>query len=569
MLSIPTLRTLIRRTYVLKVNGCGQRYRENCIQAAVSKVGKMLQTFEDRVFQQIDRKYNSSIDYDKKISPDNKYYQINNKTVVNNEENIYQEYEEAVKALNALQSNAESLRSSIHKRKRLNSLQDTQRYLLKSGLTIKELEKLSYIHVTGTKGKGSTCALVDAILRSYNVKTGFYSSPHLVSVTERIRINGQPISKQKFNQYFWPVYNKLMETQEYENDMPAYFKFLTVLSFHVYLGEKVDVVILEVGIGGELDCTNVVPNTKTVGISSLGLEHTQLLGNTLKEIAWQKAGIIKPHSTVYTSVQQKECLDVIYERAQEKQAIVHRVPEFESYFRDPSVEHVKKQLNNCTVLNGSLALQLAYDWLRQNCNGFHRDYEVNKPQLTEQAIKGILNCNWPGRCQKVKFFNFNIHLDGAHTVESMQVCGQWFSQVTTDSTIPKILLFNTTGDRDSEKLLTILRNFITFDLVCFVPNIASLSKDKNQDNKSILYSYTEQLKRAQMHATNWEQMCLEDKENNTGKVFPTIVESFQHIRQIYNKSEELNILVTGSIHLIGATILSLNELCPELNEEHK
>ncbi|XP_046801887.1 uncharacterized protein LOC124418726 [Lucilia cuprina] len=153
MLSIPTLRTLIRRTYVLKVNGCGQRYRENCIQAAVNKVGKMLQTFEDRVFQQIDRKYNSSIDYDKKISPDNKYYQINNKTVVNNEENIYQEYEEAVKALNALQSNAESLRSSIHKRKRLNSLQDTQRYLLKSGLTIKDLEKLSYIHVTGTKGK--------------------------------------------------------------------------------------------------------------------------------------------------------------------------------------------------------------------------------------------------------------------------------------------------------------------------------------------------------------------------------------------------------------------------------
>lgn len=188
--------------------------------------------------------------------------------------------------------------------------------------------------------------------------------------------------------------------------MPAYFKFLTVLAFHIYLEEKVDAVIMEVGIGGELDCTNVIPNTKTVGITSLGLEHTQLLGNTLEEIAWQKAGIIKPNSTVYTSVTQEECWQIIKKRAEEKQAKVYRVPDFESYFQDPKVEEVKKQLNNVTVLNGSLALQLAYDWLRQNCNGFHKEYEINKPRLTEQAIRGILNCNWPGRCQRVKFFNF-------------------------------------------------------------------------------------------------------------------------------------------------------------------
>lgn len=153
-------------------------------------------------------------------------------------------------------------------------------------------------------------------------------------------------------------------------------------------------------------------------------------------------------------------------------------------------------------------------------------------------------------------------------MESMQVCGNWFAEVTTNLLYPKILIFNTTGDRDSKELLTILRQFSKFDLVCFVPNIASLSNNKNQDTQSVLYSHVEQLKRAQMQAANWQQLCQESKQTNTANVFPSIVQCFQHIRQVYNKSQDLNILVTGSIHLIGATILSLNELCPELHAEY-
>lgn len=150
----------------------------------------------------------------------------------------------------------------------------------------------------------------------------------------------------------------------------------------------------------------------------------------------------------------------------------------------------------------------------------------------------------------------------------MQVCGDWFEQTTASSSLPKILIFNTTGDRDSKKLLTILRCFSSFDLVCFVPNIASLSNNKNHDTNSVLYGQVEQLKRAQMHATNWQELCKESNESNNAKTFPSIVQCFQHIRQVYDKTQELNILVTGSIHLIGATILSLNELCEELNQEY-
>ncbi|XP_019895571.2 putative folylpolyglutamate synthase [Musca domestica] len=568
---------------------------------------KMLQRkmFEEYVFQTHDKKFTSTpgMDSDKNNKNNNnnnvktttnslittkvpsndvKWLTLNNLLAVGhknyleepqqqNQQEASLDYEEAVKALNLLQSNAEALRSSLHQRRRLNSLQETEKYLLRSGLTLDDLKALSIIHVAGTKGKGSTCALTDSILRHYGVKTGFYSSPHLVSLTERIRINGQPISKQKFTQHFWPVYNRLKALQENETDMPAYFKFLTILCFHIYLAEKVDVVILEVGIGGELDCTNIVPHSKTVGITSLGLEHTNLLGNTLKEIAWQKAGIIKPNCQVYTSVKQPECLEVIKARAEEKNACLHIVPEFGEYFGEKN-QKLRESFSNIISLNGSLALQLAYDWLRQNRNGFFKHYGVNRPHLSDLALEGLVNCVWPGRCQVVKFYNFNMHLDGAHTVESMQVCGNWFAQVSRRR--PKILIFNTTGDRDSKNLLRILRNYTHFDMVCFVPNIAT-SAQNTQDTKSVLHSHVEQLKRAQMHLRNWQELCedirrspseeMEAKTKQQAKTYTTVMSCFQSIRENYPQ-QQLDVLVTGSIHLIGAVILTLNELGRELSE---
>lgn len=139
----------------------------------------------------------------------------------------------------------------------------------------------------------------------------------MVSVTERIRLNGEPISQTKFTNYFWHIYNQIYEKRENETDLPAYFKFLTVMSFYVFLQEKVDVAIVEVGIGGQYDPTNIHSKTPTVGITSLGLEHTKLLGDTLEEIAWQKAGIIKPSSYVFTVDQPDECMKVIRLRAEQ------------------------------------------------------------------------------------------------------------------------------------------------------------------------------------------------------------------------------------------------------------
>uniref|UniRef100_A0A1A9W3R9 Folylpolyglutamate synthase n=1 Tax=Glossina brevipalpis TaxID=37001 RepID=A0A1A9W3R9_9MUSC len=507
----------------------------------------MFRTFEEIVFQSTQKQSCSTMI---KIE--------STKECKNKDQECIQEienqgYMKAIETLNTLQKKVGNFRLPM------NHLEDTCKYLLRSGLTLVDLTKCSYIHVSGTKGKGSTCALTESILRAYGLKTGLYSSPHLVSVTERIRINNEPISKEKFTKYFCSIYEKLHEAQNFERDMPGYFQILTILTFHVFLDENVDVAILETGIGGELDCTNIVPNTKTVGITSIGLEHTNHLGNTLPEIAWQKAGIIKAGSTVYTSVTQEECIKIIRDRCKEKHAAHFcKVPDFKLYFQDENDLKLTESFNNVVLLNGSLAIQLAYDWLRQNRKDMRN--EINATYLTQEVMKGLINCHWPGRCQKINYFNLNMHLDAAHTLESMEICGSWFSQVTRYSQKPKILIFNITGNRDPKKLLKILKSFLVFDLICFVPNLITTNATGNTpDTTTTTATHKEQMERSKMYACHWELLCVEDQTSNYSKVFPSVISCFQYIQDQFDKSQQLDILVTGSPHLLGVTILSLNE----------
>ena len=100
--------------------------------------------------------------------------------------------------------------------------------------------------------------ITEAILQEHNYKTGLFTSPHLISVTERIRLSGKSISKDLFCQYFWKIFSDLDNNKEHEHDLPSYFKFLTILTFYIFVKENVDVAIIEVGIGGEYDCTNIL-----------------------------------------------------------------------------------------------------------------------------------------------------------------------------------------------------------------------------------------------------------------------------------------------------------------------
>lgn len=227
------------------------------------------------------------------------------------------------------------------------------------------------------------------------------------------------------------MYNRLWELREHDHDMPAYFKFVTILGFHVFVAEKVDVAVLEVGIGGESDCTNIVRNVGTVGITSLALEHTDLLGNTLEEIAWQKAGIIKPCSSIFTHVTQPECLQVIRQRAKEHGIdTVHEVPPTEEYFcSEVTAAHNYDDLSAVIKLNGSLAIQLAMDYLSKTQG---REHTANEVRMDPLLLDGLVKAHWPGRCQKVDWRGMRLFFDGAHTLESIEVCAEWFRKGVKD-----------------------------------------------------------------------------------------------------------------------------------------
>lgn len=202
-------------------------------------------------------------------------------------------YEEAISSLNRLQSNASVIEVArkVRASDPARNLIHTRHYLSLIGITDQQLRQLNAIHVTGTKGKGSTCVFTESILRQYGVRTGMYSSPHLIEARELIRIDGQPISRPLFSTYFWQTYDCLKKKQDVSLEqgippLPSYFMFLTVMAVNVFVKEKVAAALFEVGIGGEYDCTNFLKEPTVIGISSLALDHVELLGTTLQQIAW-------------------------------------------------------------------------------------------------------------------------------------------------------------------------------------------------------------------------------------------------------------------------------------------
>ncbi len=168
-------------------------------------------------------------------------------------------------------------------------------------------DRLRFVHVAGTNGKGSTCAVLSSILSAAGYKTGMYTSPHLVKVNERMRINGADISDEDLILAAEAVKDAVTGME----DAPTEFEVITAMAFWYYAREKCDIVVLEVGLGGRLDATNVIGSPEAAVIVNLGLEHTETLGDTLAKIAAEKAGIIKSGSAVVAYRSEDEALDVI------------------------------------------------------------------------------------------------------------------------------------------------------------------------------------------------------------------------------------------------------------------
>ncbi|KAL7287990.1 hypothetical protein TKK_0018044 [Trichogramma kaykai] len=502
-------------------------------------------------------------------------------------------YEEAIRSLNSLQSNAAYISAA-----RLNNsttqntnLQDTKKYLLRSGLSLEQVERLSVIHVAGTKGKGSTCAFAEAILREHGFKTGFYSSPHLITVRERFRIDGRPINEHEFARHFWHVYDRLSQLREHERDMPQYFKFLTVLMFHVFCKANVDVAILEVGIGGEHDCTNILGNTCCTGITSLGIDHTSLLGDTIEAIAWQKAGIFKPNAAAFTVEQSNnDAMRVLEARARERKCQLSVVPALESYPWRKGQLPVLGIQSEVQRSNASLAIQLAQAWFSRTQVGAAKRHHQSSAVLSSTENKldaktkdcgryivtpehaapkrtslswtkiaaALEACRWPGRTQILTGRTLDFYVDGAHTEESMDSCVAWFRRIVASPRKERrrYLIFNATGDRDSAKLLAPLKT-LNFYRAIFVPNLAGLVHNADQENHN--FPLAKQLERCRKNSEVWgENSVVKESVYEALNYIKTESEAAGLIPDDDNDNDDdeckPQVLVTGSLHLVGALL---------------
>lgn len=204
---------------------------------------------------------------------------------------------------------------------------------------------------------------------------------------------------------------------------PSYFRFLTLMSFHVFMSEGVDTAIYEVGVGGELDSTNAIAQPAVAGVTTLGIDHVATLGDTIDKIAWHKAGIFKRGCPAFTVEQVPEAMRVLEQRATEKEVeltTVDIIPALRSVNIKPSEDFQSK--------NASLAVALAHTVLEKL--GMSLKYDANL--LTKGLVRGLEAVVWRGRCETLMRGQQHWHLDGAHTEESLEVACSWFGRVSQE-----------------------------------------------------------------------------------------------------------------------------------------
>ncbi|KAH9807305.1 Mur ligase [Melampsora americana] len=530
-------------------------------------------------------------------------------------ENVHRGYKEAVTALNTLQSNADVLAAiqAAGPQPPAQVLHHTTYYLRRLGYQLDTLNVLNVVHISGTKGKGSTAAFCSSLLTNLNnnAKVGLFTSPHLVAVRERIRINGKPISEELFAKYFWEVWDRFEDGHGEPilpeiSIRPAYFRYLTFMAYHTFLSERVDATVLEVGVGGLLDPTNLVPSPIVTGVTSLGLDHVHILGHSILEIAGHKAGIFKPGVPAMSVKQEKSgALEVLRARAIEVQASSFSVvPEH------PALEEARIGLaGNHQKYNAALAIALINTFLASprlppcfssqivsprddtasslpspnlpplfKPTSFISDTSslpaipslpsglITPQPLPDQYLQALKATKWPGRCQVIQDPlkpSITWSLDGAHTEESVACCGKWWKHSITSarSTSPsakKALIFNCTSGRSGELLLKTFLDCLkedpvqsfSFDKVIISTN-TTYSNGHSKVDLTCVASYPDEPRKLKVQeeiASAWKSLR---GRADTVMITQSIEDAVVEIRTI---DEPVDVLVTGSLHLVGGVL---------------
>lgn len=354
------------------------------------------------------------------------------------------------------------------------------------------------IHITGTKGKGSTASFCQSILQEHGYSTGLFTSPHLIDIRERIRLDGRPVNPNVFGKAYWNIRNKLeayaTNNEDLDDDLPTlpgYFRMLTLMAYYIFSQLDVDVWIVEVGMGGRYDATNFLDRAETnsvCGVTLLDLDHTRVLGNTLEQIAWEKGGIfaVDKASTTNLSARPDE------ETGDDGKGVTFAQDGNSAsvFVLDSNTEGVVRMLQACAANEGggcglkmvqadSTDLREALGDHPLGLSGEHQygnaavavhlchaitdkdaeeDASMEAFLKSEKTVQGLISARWPARCQTVTPPGppFNFRLDGAHTLHSLTSTIAWFRGLSILNP-RRVLVFYCSPEKNPVELLNLLK----------------------------------------------------------------------------------------------------------------
>ena len=312
------------------------------------------------------------------------------------------------------------------------------------------------VHVAGTNGKGSVCAYLQAILMAEGKRTGFFTSPHLVSVNERIRVDNIQIDNETFLKVFRKVLKIVRQMVEDGIEHPSYFEFLFGMGMTAFAETDVEYIILETGLGGRLDATNAIDNPALAIITSISLDHTAILGDTIEKIAGEKAGIIKPGVPVFFDGSSKKAAEVIKAKASELGVSCREVSKNSYEIQEVHRKYIA--FSRRSAYDKDVIFQVPMCGCYQAMNA-ELALEASEYLLAGEEIhmdrwkEALAELHWEGRMERV---GAHITVDGAHNPGAMEAFVESVKALDESERGEMVLLFSAVSDKKYDQMIEYL-----------------------------------------------------------------------------------------------------------------
>jgi len=408
-----------------------------------------------------------------------------------------------------------------------NTLEDTRQFYLFLG---KPGESTPIFHVAGTNGKGSVCSYLSEIYKESGRFVGMFTSPHLVTIEERFRLNGIPISKEEFVLIFHEL---LAQLEVYKKNQslyhPSFFELLFFMGMMLFEKKKVEIIVLETGLGGRLDATNIIENPCVTIITEIGMDHQEYLGTTLKSIAFEKAGIIKKRVPLVYWGEKKEVERVLEKKANTlyaKRIKINRKSGNIQRTLGKSIDFSYKSRYygyiECTI--NTIAKYQAY-------NAFLAIAAIEEMQSTllvhkEAILSGLKKAKWEGRMEEVRP---NIFLDGAHNEDGIRA---FLETVRFLGNGKHIVLFSAVKDKNIEKMVELLAHEKRFQEICITKLLGDRAADLERLAKAFEKEYGKQY-------------------NNRVTIIENVQEAYEYCQKKLCSEENSHLYIVGSLYLVG------------------